>query len=72
MGRELKVSFDGVRDKNVNSLRVLNLSIFPIKYSDKVYQDACIFEDIVGRRGQIDRVGGILRPASGVRRWALS
>ena len=60
MGRELKVSFDGVREKNVNSLRVLILSFFPIKYSDKVYQDACIFEDFSQLAYHTDvLVGGI-------------
>ncbi|CAM6084243.1 unnamed protein product [Calypogeia fissa] len=34
------VSFDTVRDKNVEQLRKLNMAIFPVKYQDKFYTDA--------------------------------
>lgn len=42
----LSISFDGVRDKNVEQLKVLNRAIFPINYSDKVYADILACADV--------------------------
>ena len=39
-GREVPVSFDSVRDKNVMQLTKLNLSIFPVNYDARYYADA--------------------------------
>ena len=39
-GREVPVSFDSVRDKNVMQLTKLNLSIFPVHYDARYYADA--------------------------------
>jgi hypothetical protein len=39
-GREIEVSLDGVRDKNVMQLKKLNTAIFPVRYNDKYYSDA--------------------------------
>ncbi|EFJ48332.1 hypothetical protein VOLCADRAFT_60499 [Volvox carteri f. nagariensis] len=36
--RELAVSFDVVREKNLEQLKLLNNVIFPIKYSDEIYR----------------------------------
>ena len=42
----LSISFDGVRDKNVEQLKVLNRAIFPINYSDTVYADILACADV--------------------------
>ncbi|XP_010419691.1 PREDICTED: N-alpha-acetyltransferase 50 [Camelina sativa] len=39
-GREVSVSLDGVRDKNLMQLKKLNTVLFPVRYSDKYYADA--------------------------------
>jgi hypothetical protein len=39
-GREMEVSLDGVRDKNLMQLKKLNTAIFPVRYNDKYYSDA--------------------------------
>lgn len=39
-GRELTISLDAVRDKNVMQLKKLNTALFPVHYNDKYYQDA--------------------------------
>ncbi|GFR41883.1 hypothetical protein Agub_g2392 [Astrephomene gubernaculifera] len=36
--RELPVSFDVVREKNLEQLKLLNSVIFPIKYADEIYR----------------------------------
>ncbi|PNH07684.1 N-alpha-acetyltransferase 50 [Tetrabaena socialis] len=36
--RELSVSFDIVREKNLEQLKLLNNVIFPIKYADEIYR----------------------------------
>eukprot|EP00271_Cylindrocystis_brebissonii_P001246 TRINITY_DN11573_c0_g1_i1.p1 TRINITY_DN11573_c0_g1~~TRINITY_DN11573_c0_g1_i1.p1 ORF type:complete len:179 (+),score=29.97 TRINITY_DN11573_c0_g1_i1:921-1457(+) len=38
--REVPITFDSVRDKNVQQLRKINTSIFPVRYQDKFYADA--------------------------------
>ncbi|GIL57726.1 hypothetical protein Vafri_12880 [Volvox africanus] len=35
---ELAVSFDVVREKNLDQLKILNNVIFPIKYADEIYR----------------------------------
>lgn len=35
----LPITFDNVRDKNIEQLRVLNRAIFPINYPERMYQD---------------------------------
>ncbi|XP_039066394.1 N-alpha-acetyltransferase 50-like [Hibiscus syriacus] len=39
-GREVAISLDGVRDKNVMQLKKLNTAIFPVRYNEKYYADA--------------------------------
>jgi len=39
-GREVSISLDGVRDKNLMQLKKLNLALFPVRYNDKYYADA--------------------------------
>ncbi|KAJ0032057.1 hypothetical protein Pint_12710 [Pistacia integerrima] len=39
-GREVTISLDGVRDKNVMQLKKLNTALFPVRYNDKYYADA--------------------------------
>jgi len=39
-GREVSVSLDGVRDKNLMQLKILNTVLFPVRYNDKYYADA--------------------------------
>ncbi|KAJ6925164.1 hypothetical protein NC652_018184 [Populus alba x Populus x berolinensis] len=36
-GREVSISLDGVRDKNVMQLKKLNTALFPVRYNDKYY-----------------------------------
>ncbi|KAK8655053.1 hypothetical protein V6N13_113573 [Hibiscus sabdariffa] len=38
--REVGISLDGVRDKNVMQLKKLNTALFPVRYNDKYYADA--------------------------------
>ncbi|XVE98556.1 hypothetical protein REPUB_Repub03eG0116000 [Reevesia pubescens] len=40
VGREIAISLDGVRDKNVMQLKKLNTALFPVRYNDKYYADA--------------------------------
>lgn len=35
-----RLSFDDLREKNLQLMRIINASVFPIRYSDKMYQDA--------------------------------
>ncbi|XP_052883818.1 uncharacterized protein LOC108453089 [Gossypium arboreum] len=39
-GREVAISLDGVRGKNVMQLKKLNTALFPVRYNDKYYADA--------------------------------
>lgn len=39
-GREVPISLDGVRDKNLMQLKKLNTVLFPVRYNDKYYADA--------------------------------
>lgn len=39
-GREVSISLDGLRDKNLMQLRKLNTALFPVRYNDKYYADA--------------------------------
>lgn len=39
-GREVQISLDGVRDKNLMQLKKLNTALFPVRYNDKYYADA--------------------------------
>nr|KJB23706.1 hypothetical protein B456_004G110900 [Gossypium raimondii] len=38
-GREVAISLDGVRDKNVMQLKKLNTALFPVRYNDN---DICV------------------------------
>ncbi|CAO2815997.1 unnamed protein product [Amaranthus hypochondriacus] len=38
--KEVTISLDGVRDKNVMQLKKLNVTLFPVRYNDKYYVDA--------------------------------
>lgn len=40
VGREVSISLDGVRDKNLMQLKKLNIALFPVRYNDKYYADA--------------------------------
>jgi hypothetical protein len=44
-GREVPISLDGVRDKNVMQLKKLNTALFPVRYNDKYYVDAIASND---------------------------
>ncbi|KAH0645269.1 hypothetical protein KY284_033153 [Solanum tuberosum] len=39
-GREMLISLDNVRDKNMMQLKKINTVLFPIRYNDKYYSDA--------------------------------
>lgn len=39
-GREVAISLDGLRDKNLMQLKKLNTALFPVRYNDKYYADA--------------------------------
>ncbi|OIT37354.1 hypothetical protein A4A49_57282 [Nicotiana attenuata] len=39
-GREVAISLDRVRDKNMMQLKKINTAIFPVHYNDKYYTDA--------------------------------
>eukprot|EP01024_Parvocaulis_polyphysoides_P031928 TRINITY_DN28744_c0_g3_i3.p3 TRINITY_DN28744_c0_g3~~TRINITY_DN28744_c0_g3_i3.p3 ORF type:complete len:184 (-),score=21.15 TRINITY_DN28744_c0_g3_i3:305-817(-) len=43
---ELPITFDTLRDKNLQQLKVLNEAILPIRYSDKVYQDCLAYGEV--------------------------
>ena len=36
---QLPITFDGIREKNLEQLKVLNRAIFPINYQDRLYKD---------------------------------
>ncbi|XP_057521409.1 uncharacterized protein LOC130801556 [Amaranthus tricolor] len=38
--KQVTISLDGVRDKNVMQLKKLNVTLFPVRYNDKYYVDA--------------------------------
>ncbi|XP_042511403.1 N-alpha-acetyltransferase 50-like [Macadamia integrifolia] len=40
VGREVQISLDGVRDKNLMQLKKLNTALFPVRYNEKYYADA--------------------------------
>ncbi|XP_043693985.1 N-alpha-acetyltransferase 50 [Telopea speciosissima] len=39
-GREVQISLDAVRDKNLMQLKKLNVALFPVRYNEKYYADA--------------------------------
>ncbi|KAJ7958733.1 N-alpha-acetyltransferase 50 [Quillaja saponaria] len=39
-GREVSISLDDVRDKNLMQLKKLNVALFPVRYNEKYYADA--------------------------------
>lgn len=39
-GREVPITLDGVREKNLMQLKKLNAALFPVRYNDKYYADA--------------------------------
>jgi hypothetical protein len=43
---KLTITFDGVREKNIEQLRILNQAIFPINYQEQVYKDILACGDI--------------------------
>eukprot|EP01026_Neomeris_dumetosa_P019917 TRINITY_DN1803_c0_g1_i1.p2 TRINITY_DN1803_c0_g1~~TRINITY_DN1803_c0_g1_i1.p2 ORF type:complete len:172 (+),score=16.19 TRINITY_DN1803_c0_g1_i1:87-602(+) len=43
---ELPITFDTLRDKNIQQLKILNKAILPINYSDKVYLDCLANGDL--------------------------
>lgn len=45
VGREVSISLDGVRDKNLMQLKKLNIALFPVRYNDKYYADALASAD---------------------------
>ena len=38
--KQVSISLDGVRDKNIMQLKKLNIALFPVRYNDKYYADA--------------------------------
>ncbi|XP_074286409.1 uncharacterized protein LOC141611706 [Silene latifolia] len=38
--KQVTISLDGVRDKNIMQLKKLNVTLFPVRYNDKYYADA--------------------------------
>lgn len=53
-GREVAISLDGVRDKNLMQLKKLNTVLFPVRYNDKYYADALA-------SGEFTKLGWFLR-----------
>ncbi|KAJ7958734.1 N-alpha-acetyltransferase 50 [Quillaja saponaria] len=51
-GREVSISLDDVRDKNLMQLKKLNVALFPVRYNEKYYADALASGDFtkLGRR----------------------
>ena len=45
LGREVQISLEGVRDKNLMQLKKLNTALFPVRYNDKYYADALASAD---------------------------
>lgn len=55
--KQLKVSFGDINDKNINMLRKINFSVFPVKYSTPFYLKVvmeyanmskfCFFNDMI-------------------------
>ncbi|CAN1325160.1 Probable N-acetyltransferase san [Linum perenne] len=43
--RQVSISLDGVRDKNLMQLKKLNTVLFPVRYNDKYYSDALASAD---------------------------
>lgn len=39
VGRQVPISLDGVRDKNLMQLKKLNTALFPVRYNEKYYAD---------------------------------
>ena len=54
-GREVQISLDEVRDKNLMQLKKLNTALFPVRYNDKYYADAL-------SSGEFTKLGPILIP----------
>ena len=52
-GREVQISLDEVRDKNLMQLKKLNTVLFPVRYNDKYYADAL-------SSGEFTKLGPIL------------
>lgn len=52
-GREVAISLDGLRDKNLMQLKKLNIALFPVRYNDKYYADAL-------SSGEFSKLGMIL------------
>ncbi|KAF6167265.1 hypothetical protein GIB67_043126 [Kingdonia uniflora] len=44
-GREMEISLDGLREKNLMQLKKLNTALFPVVYNDKYYADALASSD---------------------------
>lgn len=44
-GREVPISLEGLRDKNLMQLKKLNTALFPVRYNDKYYADALASAD---------------------------
>ncbi|KAK9682612.1 hypothetical protein RND81_10G085400 [Saponaria officinalis] len=38
--KQVTLSLDGLRDKNIMQLKKLNVTLFPVRYNDKYYADA--------------------------------
>ncbi|KAL9233900.1 hypothetical protein vseg_008835 [Gypsophila vaccaria] len=38
--KQVTISLDGLRDKNIMQLKKLNVTLFPVRYNDKYYSDA--------------------------------
>ncbi|KAL5977006.1 hypothetical protein ACLOJK_021344 [Asimina triloba] len=66
-GREVQISLDGVRDKNVMQLKKLNTALFPVRYNDKYYADALSSGDFTKlvyfrlKRFALDQLLGAMR-----------
>ncbi|KAH9619017.1 hypothetical protein KSS87_018290 [Heliosperma pusillum] len=43
--KQVTISLDGVRDKNIMQLKKLNVTLFPVRYNDKYYADALASAD---------------------------
>ena len=55
--REVSISLDGVRDKNLMQLKKLNTALFPVRYNEKYYAD-------VLASGEFTKLGLILLPST--------
>lgn len=53
--KQVTISLDGVRDKNIMQLKKLNVTLFPVRYNDKYYSDSLA-------SGEFSKLGSFFYP----------